>query len=38
MTLEEYQNHQELLNKINTDIKDLWINTPTENKICIYFI
>ena len=31
MNPEEYQ---ELLNKINTDIKDLWINTPTEDKIC----
>jgi len=34
MTLEEYQNHQELRIKINTDIKDLWVNTPTEDKLC----
>jgi len=34
MTLEYYQNYQELRNKINTDIKELWINTPTEDKIC----
>ena len=31
MNPEEYQKS---LNKINTDIKDLQVNTPTENKIC----
>jgi len=34
MTLEEYQNYHELRKKINTDIKELWMNTPTEDKIC----
>ena len=31
MNPEEYE---ELLNKINTDLKYLWVNTPTEDKIC----
>ena len=34
MTLEEYQNYQELRKKINTDLKNLWVNTPTEDKYC----
>jgi len=34
MTLEEYQNYQELRKKINADIKTLWGNTSTEDKIC----
>jgi len=31
MNTEEYH---ELLNKINTDLKILWVNTPTEDKLC----